>query len=504
MNFYKKNRNAIFIFILFLSSFIIHIFYMSSILIYGDEAVYAEIIDEFIRTPTLIPHYMGHMISWKPPFGFAVYSLLIYVLRIINPGVPTEIAYRVPSIIFGVLLTLALYFLVRKLYSEEIAFLSALIFTVNTVSVAISLSLLLDTLVLFLVISGVILYMEGERDTRYFFYAGFVGALAFLTKSIMAFLLPALAIAYYVGDRKISRDSQMGRAFLLSLSGVPIAMFLYAAFFFLQAPFGKGGDITVMYVYDFFRVYKGGFDPVLILNTIDFLKLLVPWSILFFGGLLMMKLSRREDRFIFLWLVLMLVFLGAGQFYSWYYLPILPPFSVVCSKALLQIRKSRFFLPILVLLLISSVPYIANPAFMDSYLRPSQVNAEKAQVGLFLRDKTHILSITERGLPEIVFYKFHGEKYPDYSGFEMTVLNPFAPTSYAAYETLSEIAMGVVHTRNITDAAEVRGIIANSSKNGYVVMDSKVYSVYSSSPFQNYSLAFNSSAGSFVVIRRVT
>lgn len=503
MQFYKK-KNTVFILLLFLISFAIRIYYIPFMPLYGDEAAYAEVINEFIRNPSLIPHFMGHIISWKPPLGFAVYSLIINAVWALNRDIPVEVAYRIPPLIFGVLSTLAMYFMVRKLYGEETAFLSSLVFTTSAISLALSEVLLLDTLVLFLLISGVVLYMEGEEDTRYFYYAGLVGALLFLTKSIIAFLLPALAISYYVGERSISKDAKRGRAFLLSLSAVPLAMFLYALLFFLHAPPGRGADITVSYVYDlFFRVsYGTRTEPWLITHTIEFLKLTVPWCILLFSGFLLTNLRDRRDRFIFLWLLLMLVFLGASQFYSWYYLPVMPPFSVICARVLLKIKRNRFFLPLLLLLFLLSFPYIANPDFMNSYLRLSPINAERMQAGIFLRDKSNILSITERGIPEIVFYKFYGESKPNYSTFEMVVLDPFAVTSYTAYPFLSDVVLGNAHKRNITEASEVKAIIENSSKKDYVLMDANTFKVYSQSPISTYSLAFNSSYGSYVVLER--
>jgi 4-amino-4-deoxy-L-arabinose transferase-like glycosyltransferase len=504
MNFYKKNRNVIFISILFLLSFAIHLCYLPSIPLQGDEAVYAEIIDEFMHNPAPIPHFMGHVISWKPPLGFAVYSAIIYSFHALNSSIPLEVYYRLPSLIFGVLSTLALYFLVRKLYGEEAAFFSSFIFTANVISIAIGDVLMLETLVLFLLILGVALYMEGERNKKYFYYAGFVGALLFLTKSIIAFLLPALAIAYYFGNKKLGENQEWGRAFLISLAAVPLAMSLYAMLFFMNAPIGKGGDITISYIYDlFFRVYGKSEQPMLLLNTIEFLKLTLPWSILLFAGFLTLKLSRREDRFVFLWAVLMLVFLGASQFYDWYYLIVLPPFSILCAKPLLQIKNSKFFTPIFLLLFLLSFPYIANPAFMNYHFVPEQSLLERVEIGFFLKGKTDIISITEQGIPETVFYKFHGESPPDYSGFEMKVLDPTSPGSYIAFTT-SEIALEVAPTQNLTDSQQVKNLFTNVSNNAYVVMDSNVYNTYSSSPLENYIIDFNSSQGSYIVLKKVT
>ncbi len=504
MDFYRKNRNALFISVLILLSLAISLYYMPSAPLLNDEAVYAEMIDEFIRTPTLVPHFMGHVVSWKPILGFATYAIFISGFHILNPAMPVEFLYRFPSIIFGVLSAVAVYFIGRKFYGEEVALLSAVIFAVNPVSVVLNESLLLENLTLFLLLSGVLLYIEGERDRKYLYYGGFLGALLFLTKSIMAFLLPALAVAYYLGNRKMGNYRQMGKSFLLSLAGVPLAMLLYSLVFFMSAPAGQGADARVMYIYDAIRVWAMGGKPVLLLNSIEFLKLSLPWSIMFFAGLLAINLRKREDRFIFIWLVLMLVFLGAGQFYSRYYLPLVPPFSIICARAFMQVRDRKFFLPLLLLLLFASTPDFTNPAFMSSNIPTAAPRSQNAQVGFFLRNKSGILSITTEGIPETVFYKFHGESAPNYTGFEMKVLNPASSEGYIAYRTISEIALELAPTINLTDSQQVKSWIGNSSNNAYVVMDSDVYRVYSSSPLRNYSVVFNSSQGGPVVLGRVT
>jgi 4-amino-4-deoxy-L-arabinose transferase-like glycosyltransferase len=503
MEFYKKNKNTIFISIILLSSLALGLYYLHNSPFHNDEAVYAEIIDEFIRNPAPVPYFMGHITSWKPPLGFAVYSLFIYLFNAVQPGMAIEILYRLPPLIFGVLSAIALYFMARKLYGEEVALLSSLIFAINPIAIVVSDTLILETIASFLLISGILLYMEGEKDRRYMYYAGLIAALLFFTKTILAFLLPALGIAYYFGSRKMSHDAEMGRSFLISLSGVPLAMLLYAIIFQIYAPLGQGADIRVSYIYDMFRAYpQTGLS--LLTNTVQFLKLTLPWSIMFFGGLLLMNIKKREDRFLYLWLVLMLVFLGAGQFYTWYYIYILPPFSIICSRAALQIKNSKFFVPVLFLLLILSLPNVSNPEFTDYQLSASSVIAERVEAGYFLRNATNVMMISSDGLPEVVFYKFHGDPEPNYSALQMKVLNPFSNEGYIAYGTFAEPALGFTKVQNLTDASQVKQLITNSSGNAYVLMDSGTYGVYSASPFENYHVVLNTSHGSYIIIKRVS
>ena len=282
-------------------------------------------------------------------------------------------------------------------------------------------------------------------------------------------------------------------------------MILYSLIFSAYAPLGQADDIRISYIYDlFFRVHSPSEKPALLVNTIQFLKLTLPWSIIFFGGLLLLNLKKREDRFLYLWLVLMLVFLGAGQFYVWYCLSILPPFAIICSRAALQIRNRKFFIPALFLLFILSLPHISNPEFTESYLSTSKVITDRVEVGFFLRNKTDIMTISDDGLPEVVFYKFHGERVPNYSAFDMKVLTPFSAEGYIAYRTVAELALGLARTTNLTTASQVKDFMMNSSHNSYVVMDSKVYKTYSTSPLDNYYVGFNSSNGNYIVLKKIT
>ena len=215
MDFYKKNKSVIFISILLLLSLLIRLYYLPHAPIYADESVYAEMIDEFSRNPAPVPYFMGHIISWKPPLAFATYSVIISFFNTVKPGMALEVLYRMPPLIFGVLSVLALYLMARKLYGEDVAFLASLIFTINPISIVVSENLLLETMVSFLLMSGVLMYIEGEKDKKYMYYAGLAGALLFFTKSIIAFLLPALGIAYYLGNKKIAHDREMGKSFLI-------------------------------------------------------------------------------------------------------------------------------------------------------------------------------------------------------------------------------------------------------------------------------------------------
>jgi hypothetical protein len=158
----------------------------------------------------------------------------------------------------------------------------------------------------------------------------------------------------------------------------------------------------------------------------------------------------------------------------------------------------------MLLLLILSLLAVSNMDSTKSYLTATSTVTDRVEVGNFLRNDVHVMTISEGGLPEVVFYKFHGEQAPNYSAFQMKVLDPSSYESYIAYNTSTEPILGLAKILNLSTASQVTALIANSSSNDYVVMDSGVYDIYSKSPLSDYRIALNSSHGDYVVLKKIT
>ena len=503
-----RNKNQIFISSLFIISLFIRLFFLPKLPIYGDEAVYAEIIDEFIRKPTILPTFLGHVIAWKPPLTFIVYSFFIRLFSLIIPNAPVEITYRLPSVIFGVLSVLALYFLVKKLYDEESAFISALIFSVSNITILTNELLLLDSLVVFLLLVGIIFYIDAERNPKYFYLAGLSGVLLFLTKTFIGFMLPLLGIAYYLNSKEIKKDKRMIWPFIFSIIAVPLTMAIYAILFYFFAP--KVSDINLSYLYDMLRIVgEKGIAPTFISNLNYFFNLFFPWSLIPFAGLIGLNIRKKNDALILVWAALVILPLMANLSYFWYYPPVLPSFCALCAKGLIKIKRPIFIAAVFLIFYLISLPYFSKDSLLLNILNifPNynvSVESEKS-IGTFLQNQTEILTMTDQGIPGVVFYKFHYEQNPEYLKFIQIVTDPGSPAGYIAFEFAGDIFSGKAYKDklNLTKAEEINWVIRNSKFNNHVLMNKRIYGIYLREPLQNYKIAYSSSDAELFIISKI-
>jgi hypothetical protein len=476
--------------------------------VYGDEAVYAEIIDEFIKKPTFLPNFLGHVISWKPPLTFITYSFFIRLFNIIMPEAPLEVTYRLPSLIFGVLSVLTFYFLVRKLYNEELAFTSALIFSVMNILILTNELLLLDSLVLFLLIIGVLFYVDAERNPKYFYLAGLSGALLFFTKTFLGFMLPLLGIAYYLNNKEIKKDKKMAVPFIISIIAVPLAMAIYTFLFYSFAP--RVSDLNFSYLYDMLRIVgEKGVAPNFMSNLNYLFNLIFPWSLLPFAGLIGFNISKKNDALTLTWAAIAVLPMMANLSYFWYYPPVLPAFCILCAKGLFKIKKPALIIAVFLIFYIVSYPYFNKNDLLVNILQifPNynvSVESERS-IGMFLQNKTEILTMTDQGIPGVIFYKFHSEQNPEYSKFMQIVTDPGSPAGYIAFEFAEDIFSGKAYKEklNLTTTEEINWIIKNSKVNKYILMNRRIYNVYMNEPLKDYELAYSSADGELILIRKI-
>ena len=154
------------------------------------EALYAQPIAEFMAEPKPFLTYLGTPSYYKPPLTIYIYSALVYPL--VWLPLPFELIYRLPSVLFGVLSIYIFYLLIKNLFGEETALISAFIFSLTNLVIASQTALLTDSLANFLILLSVFLYTK--RGKRNFLFACLFSALAFLSKSVLSFIIPSLAV----------------------------------------------------------------------------------------------------------------------------------------------------------------------------------------------------------------------------------------------------------------------------------------------------------------------
>jgi 4-amino-4-deoxy-L-arabinose transferase-like glycosyltransferase len=332
-----------------------------------DEAIYSIMIEEQAHHPTLIPTLFLQSVSWKPILFYWVYASLSRIPLAL--GFPLEAVYRFPSFIFGLLTIVPLFLLLRKAgASESIAFFSVLIFLISMPSLYPNGAAITDTLFFFLAVCSLYLYADENSPLggSRFLAAGAFAFLAFFTKYIVAFMIPVLAVAFFLSKKDerapLSIASLTGllknRLLVLSLLAVPLALIAHLALL------DSAGLAKELYISEF-QIHSGGDG----LST-QFSMLIGSLRVLMMGAGLWFALSLfgfwrfwKENLFMSAWFLLTIFPILSGYFMVWYYLPVMPAIAYFAAMALLKWDKIEkpdmffmlFFTVILVLTLISII-----------------------------------------------------------------------------------------------------------------------------------------------------
>lgn len=454
--------------------------------LFGDEAVYAEITEEMLRSPGLIPTYLGNPVSWKPPVSFWAYAPVLFTVRALFPGMPLEVAHRIAPAVFAVLSTLALFHLARELFSERHALIAALIFTSMNQTLATTNLLTLEGPLLFFMLLAMHAYVKGAGSRAWALAALFSSAAA-LTKTFSSLLIPVFAFVHYAWNRKRELHEP---GFLLSLLAAPVALALYALVFFALVPYGT--DIIVSY-YDLAMRFSGyGIAHFLAGNFTDVFHSMFPWSALALASLPLLDLRKPRNVTLAAWLLLAAVPLLSFRGYFWYYLLLAPPVALLCAMALVRLDGWRAHAALAIGIALSLSIY-------SSFVQQPAGAADQKEAGIFLRGK-EVLSLTESGMPGVFLYKF-SEGPPDYSSTEQMVADPFGIESYTASPSLSDLIFGPNELANAS-ARSLGKLIAASGKD-YILLDARHYELYATAPLPEYSLAFVSSGRELYVLERV-
>jgi 4-amino-4-deoxy-L-arabinose transferase-like glycosyltransferase len=355
-----------------------------------DEAIYAIMIEEQAAKFTLIPTFLGFPVSWKP--------VLFFWLNVLPSrlDLPLEVAYRFPSLLFG-LATIPLLFRLLKNAgaSSSMAFYSLLIFSFSMFTLYPQTTLLLDSMAFFLICLSLWLYSEKKIGKARFLGAAAAAAAAFLVKLVIAFMIPLLAVAYFLQcDKKMLKD----RAFLLSLIAVPLSFFAYGM---LLGGAGLAGETATEVGNHLLNPL--GLDAQVNQLVVSFLMLVLSGNIIWISfSLVGFLTSWKENLFLSAWFLFTIFpFLGAAML-PWYYLPVMPAVGYFACIPLLmwkgKEKPDKVFKVFLALLIV-----FVSVATLYSYWLLKDFN-DYREAGSFLSGKENVL-IVGQYIPSVVAYK---------------------------------------------------------------------------------------------------
>lgn len=361
-----------------------------------DENLHSIMAEEQAEHLTLIPTFMGYPVSWKPaPFIWA-YSALSRM------PLPIEARYRLPSLLFGLITIPPLFLLLRNLgLSRNLAFFSILMFLFSLVSLYPDDAMHADAMAFFFTTCSLYLYtMQDPKIQKnwMFVLAALFAGLAFLTKLVVAFIIPVLAVVYFY-DKDKSRKTFRNPFFLLSLLVVPLLFILY---FFLLESAGLGQESYVLDIVGKMANPQGIGSQA---NSFfgSFYVVLVGLGLWFALSLFGFKRYWKGNLTMAAWYVLTLFPFLTSSYMPWYYLPVMPAIAYFAAMLLIvdegKERTDGFFAMIFgIMLVISAVICLSFYSGLYSSFLPQK------EAGLLLAGKENVIVLGSYA-PGIISYK---------------------------------------------------------------------------------------------------
>jgi len=310
----------------------------------ADEKTYSQWAYHMLKTGDYLTPWAFGGIFWtgKPPFIMWLMSLAYQVVGI------TNFASRFWSPVFGTLSLIIVFYLGKKLYNLYVGFLSAIVLGTFTTFYVFARHAMTDVPFVFFILASIyfLLLSEKREDAnRYAALGGLFFGLAFMTKQIVALLIPLIVFSYFTAMGRGIRFLFTKR-FILFL-GVGLLVFspwvIYMSirfghefwqWFFVYDAIVRTASPLEGHVGDYLYYFS-----YLVNNENLFWVILLPFA----AGLCAFNsiIKRlKEDFLILAWMsIVLVVFTFAQTKLEWYILPAFPAFAIAISSFLYQLSK---------------------------------------------------------------------------------------------------------------------------------------------------------------------
>jgi 4-amino-4-deoxy-L-arabinose transferase-like glycosyltransferase len=332
----------------------------------ADEQTYSQLAFNMLKTGDYLTlQAFGGLAMWigKPPLFMWLMSLAYQVFGVNN------FAARFWSAVFGALSLVLVFYLGKKLYNLQVGFISAIVLGTFTTFYTFARHAMLDITFVFFTLASIyflLLSEKPENANRYAALSGLFFGLAFLTKQVVAFLMPVIAFAYLVTTRKsikvffTKRFTRFWQVALLIVVPWLIYMILRFGPVFWDAFFVYSGAVRAV------NPIEGHVEGYLFYFNYLINSENVFWVILlpFAAGLCAFNAAFRRlkaDILILAWMAIVLVaFTFIQTKLYWYILPAFPAFALAISNFLYQTAKKLQRFIWLLLFKVQEIIGIAN------------------------------------------------------------------------------------------------------------------------------------------------
>lgn len=345
-----------------------------------DEAVYANVAREIVRTGDLI-RLQDRGQPWldKPPLYMWSTSLFYRMLGV------NEFTSRITSSLFAVLTISLLYIFLKQVTSWQSALIGSLTLLGLPHYLHFSKMGMLDPTLTFFIVLVIYLFWKGQDDHRYLFFAGLFVGFGYLTKGSASFLSVAILLLFCLVTKQMRLLFRKEFLFGFSISLLIIVLWYVAQYFSIGQGSLKGyfeNHILgrMMHAKD---SHTGGlnFYQKAIFNKN------MPWSIFTFASFLyvVIRAIKKPDKFsllIICWVAATYCIFSAIQTkLHWYIIPIYPALAIsfgLFAEKFLKGSRSRIAIIVILIGLALQVPY--SWAFRLSFSREVKDTASFAHV----------------------------------------------------------------------------------------------------------------------------
>jgi len=369
INFIKKNRLIIFIFlVIFLIAFLLRLFPLR-ISNWWDETVYLQHAEVFFSGRTNYNEF-----SFRPP----LLSILFFLIYFINHSI---FSASILVAFINVLAPIIIFLIGRRLYDLRVGIIAGLISAFTPFIIRNSNYLLTDVPVI--TFMALAFYLAMFKDKKYLlFYSGVFCSLAVLMKFTAVLLFPILLIYLFLNKTSLKNIFIFGVGSTLIL--IPYFVWMQISYGNFLTPFIQGSvmvtdknEETFFYFFNIYNVYTWLTLIGLILGVISFLIKLQEKRYYDF----------KSDLVMILWIFIFLIYITKVPHKELrYILPITVPIILLASKGIsisFNFIKTKYrvilwilFIIYLLILVYPRVHYIQEVGFIDKTISDERIVAD--------------------------------------------------------------------------------------------------------------------------------
>lgn len=382
----------------------------------------------------------------------------------------SEYVARLPSAIFGVLTVLLVFILADALFNRRTAMFASFFMATNNYLIHFNRQNHLDTTLVFLLVLSMLLFVKWNKtDKDYYFYSFLlVSILTVMTKVIILLPIGVMIISYLYIEKKTDSFKRM---LFKPLSIMIILLALIYAYYYIYSIVGIENYINT------FTYATGRQSKQVATFYIDVIKLFMGYAIpiiAIIGMVDALKTRNKEEIFISLWTVMVIIFFTYYplQGYS-YILPAVPAIAMLNAKVfdrLMEIVNIPIFIIIVLLFSVvastySAVYYPYNTFSDVANIDPSIIERFDPIRYVAIKDTTSWLNSNADKNSGILVYTFadqHDMAY--YSGLRTYTIKNY-PGFYMPVNGKAQIIWEPIDSFNLLKTGEIDYVLFMEESN---------------------------------------